>query len=277
MPDDYHSKKDSMARDREELIKRAHNVHTLPMMSNMMVEVFRVMADPDSSFGQLYGVVKYDQAISSRIISIANSPYYNRGTPVTSLERAMVMVGYREIERIIMCLVFMKQIMSPWKLAQDDMAAVWEHSLTVAHAAKTLSSKLKGEGSEKVFAISIVHDIGKIILYTYDDRYRTVAKKASLDRKDICDLESAEYGIDHQEIGHHMWVRWNFPEEFSEGILTHHALPDGKVPVIDIVREADAFACGRESVLPEREKALLQVEKEAIEAETERIKVLVGV
>jgi len=121
IPDGYNGEKDAMPRDREELIKRARNVHTLPMMSNMMVEVFRVMADPDSSFGQLYGVVKYDQAISSRIISIANSPYYNRGTPVTSLERAMVMVGYREIERIIMCLVFMKQIMSPWKLAQDDM------------------------------------------------------------------------------------------------------------------------------------------------------------
>ena len=98
----------NMTGDREERIERVRNAHTLPLMGNMMVEVFRVMANPDSSFGQLYDVVKYDQAISSRIISIANSPYYNRGTQVTSLERAMVMVGFKEIERIIMCLVFMK-------------------------------------------------------------------------------------------------------------------------------------------------------------------------
>ena len=164
-----------------------------------MVEVFRIMADPDSSFGQLYDVVKYDQAISSKIIGIANSPYYNRGTPVTSLERAMVMVGFKEIERIIMCLVFMKQIMSPWKLAQDDMAAIWEHSLTVAHAAKTLGAKIGIEESEKAFAISIVHDIGKIIFYTYDDRYRSLAKEVSPDSTDVCDLERAR--IRHRPSG----------------------------------------------------------------------------
>jgi len=159
-----------VAGDREELLARAGSVQILPMMSNMMVGVFRVMADPDSSFSQLYDVVKYDQAISSKIISIANSPDYNRGTPVTSLERAMVMVGFKEIERIIMCLVFMKQIMSPWKLTQEDMAMMWGHSLTVAHAAQSLCVKMGVEESEKAFAVSIVHDIGKVIFYTYDDR-----------------------------------------------------------------------------------------------------------
>jgi HD-like signal output (HDOD) protein len=74
-----------------------------------------------------------------------------------------------------------------------------------------------------------------------------------------------------------MSAKWNFPKEFSEAILTHHSPPDGRVPVIDIVREADAFACGRESGLPERERTVLQLEREAIAAETERIKLLVGV
>ena len=265
-----------MASDREKLLARAHSAGTLPMLKNMMVEVFRIMADPDASLSQLYEVVKYDAAVSSKIISIANSPYYNRGTQVTSLERAMVMVGFKEIKRIIMCLVFMKQIMSPWKLTQDDMAAMWEHSLVVAHAARTLGSNMGPEESEKAFAISIVHDIGKAILYTYDDRYRGMVRQAAGSAVDICEIEQAEYGIDHQEIGFEMSKKLGFPGGFSQAILTHHSPPDGKVPVIDIVREADMFACGRESVLPERERTVLQVEKEAIEAETERIKLLVG-
>ncbi len=206
-----------MASDREELLKRARTATILPMLSGMMNETFRIMADPDSSFGQLYDVVKYDQAISSKIISIANSPYYNRGTPVVSLERAMVMVGFKEIERIIMCLVFMKQIMTPWRLGQDDLAAIWEHSLTVAHAVKTLSAKTSLEESEKAFAISIVHDIGKIIFYTYDGGYRSLAKEAALGSRDVCDLERARYGIDHQEIGHLMSVKWGFPEGVLRG------------------------------------------------------------
>jgi len=266
-----------MVNDREGLLTRARSAATLPMLRNVMVEVFRIMADPDSSFSQLYDVVKYDPAISSKIIGIAASPYYNRGTAVTSLERAMVMVGFKEVERIIMCLVFMKQIMSPWKLAQDDMAAIWEHSLIVAHAAKTLGAKIGIEESEKVFAISIVHDIGKTIFYTYDDRYRSLVKEVSPDSTDVCDLERDEYGIDHQEVGHYLSIKWGFPKEFSEAILTHHSPPDGRTPVTDIVREADAFANGRESTLPERERTVLQLDKDAIKAETERIKLLVGV
>ena len=266
-----------MTNDREELLARARSAGTLPMLRNMMVEVFRIMADPDSSFSQLYDVVKYDLAVSSRIISIANSSYYNRGTPVTSLERAMVIMGFKEVKRIIMCLVFMKQIMSPWRLSQDDMAAVWEHSLIVAHAAKTLGSNMGTAESEQAFAISIVHDLGKVVLYTYDDRYRGVAKEASVNTTDVCELERAEYGIDHQEIGHYMSIKWGFPADFSQAILTHHSPPDGKAPVTDVVREADAFACGRESLLPEREKEALLLEKEAIQSEIERIKLLIGV
>jgi putative nucleotidyltransferase with HDIG domain len=265
-----------MGNDREELLRRARSAGTLPMLRNMMVEVFRVMADPDSSFGQLYDVVKYNLAISSKIIGIANSPYYNRGTPVTSLERAMVMVGFKEVERIIMCLVFMKQIMSSWTLTQDDMAVMWEHSLIVAHAAKALGSGMGIEESEKVFAISIVHDMGKTVFYAYDDRYRRLAKEASLGTRDLCKLERDQYGIDHQEIGHYMSIKWGFPREFCEAIGNHHSPPDGRAPIIDIVREADAFACGRESILPEGERTALQLERKAIESETERIKLLVG-
>ena len=42
------------------------------------------------------------------------------------------------------------------------------------------------------------------------------------------------------------------------------------------MRDADAFVCGREGSLPEREKTVLQNEEALIMAETERIIKLVG-
>ncbi len=56
---------------RDEVLERARTAKALPMLRGMMREVFRVIADPESSLIQLYGVVKYDQAISARIISVA--------------------------------------------------------------------------------------------------------------------------------------------------------------------------------------------------------------
>jgi HD-like signal output (HDOD) protein len=144
-------------------------------------------------------------------------------------------------------------------------------------AAKTLSAKTNVEESEKAFAISIVHDVGKIIFYTYDGGYRSPAKEAALESRDVCDLERARYGIDHQEIGHLMSVKWGFPTGFSEAVKDHHSPPDGRVPVIDVVRDADAFACGSGRYLPESERIILQNEKELIGTETERIRRLVGI
>jgi putative nucleotidyltransferase with HDIG domain len=262
---------------REEVLTRAGATETLPTLNGMMNEVFGVMNDVNSSFNQLFSIIRYDQAISSRIITIANSVYYSRGVPVTSLERAMIMVGLEEVKRIIMCLVFMKAITTQWRLEQDDIATIWVHSLTVAHAAKTLSAKMTVEEPDRAFTVSIVHDIGKVIFYTYGDRYRKIANEARLGAVDVCESEIAEFGVDHQEVGHRMSMRWGFPEVFSAAILHHHSPHDGKTPLIDIVRDADAFASGREDALPEKERTVLQLDKELIKVETERIRQLVGV
>ena len=174
---------------REKVLERARTAKTLPMLRGMMEEVIRVIADADSSLMQLYGLVKYDQAIPAKLISVANSAYYNRGTSVTSLERAMITVGLKEIKRIIVCMVFLQGVMAPWKLGQEDVGAIWKHSLTVAHAAKTLAEKMLVEDPEEAFTVSILHDIGKLIFYTFGDRYREIVKEASLGAHDIRDLE----------------------------------------------------------------------------------------
>lgn len=262
---------------REKALKRARSAKTLPVLTGMMKRVFKIIADADASLAQLYDVAKYDQAISAKIISIANSAYYSRGTSITSLERAMITVGLKEIKRIIVCMVFLRSIMTPWKLGHDDVAALWIHSLTVAHAARTLAEKMIVDDPEEVFTISILHDMGKVIFYALSDRYRGLANETSLLAQDICGLERDEYGIDHQEVGYHISIAWGFPEEFSEAILTHHSRHDGRSSVIDIVRDADAFVCERDGSLPERERAVLQNEKDRIMSETERIRRLVGV
>ena len=262
---------------REEVLSCAGATKTLPMLNGMMNEVFSVMEDPDSSFSQLFRVVRYDQAISSKIISIANSTYYCRGASVTNLERAMIVVGFEEIKRIIMCLVFMKGMTAQWHLAQDDIALMWGHSLTVAHAAKSLSTKMIVEEPGRAFTVAILHDIGKAVFYAYGERYRRVTDETRLDGTDVCELERAEFGIDHQEVGHYMSVRWGFPEVFSTTIRSHHGPHDGEVPLVDIIRDADAFASGREDVLPAKERAVLHSERESIKAETERIRRLIGV
>ncbi len=261
---------------REDLLEKAETLKVLPTLSTIIDEVFRVLADENASFTSLFGVVKYDQAISAKIISIANSAYFSRGTRIVTLDRAMAVIGFDEIRRIIICLVFLKEMLHQWKLSQADLMTLWTHTLSVACAAKMLATRTLAEDGEKVFTVSILHDIGKVPLLMYGGRYRTLTEEARDRGKDIASLEREVFGIDHQELGHFMSMKWRFPEEYSEVIKTHHGRPEDPTALVDLVTKADRFIDNTpEDLGPEG--FILSKEADGIKAEIKRVTGLLGV
>lgn len=261
---------------RSEVLTKAESARILPTLNSILAELFRVMDDRNSSFNQVFNVVKYDQAISSKIISIANSAYYNRGARIGNLERAMIVIGFEQIKNIVMCLACLKEILSQWKLTQRDLAHLWTHSFEVAYAARTLGDKTMAEEPGKAFTASILHDIGKVVFYTFGDRYRRMCEEARKGGVGIHILEKEAFGIDHQEVGYMISVKWRFPEEFSGVIRWHHGQKDGRNRLLDLVRVADAFIDSPSADLG-AEGIILQGEREQIAREARRVSELLGV
>ena len=261
---------------REALLARADKLKVLPTLAPIIDKVLLVAADNNASFRDLSDVLKYDQAISSKIISIANSAYFSRGSQTVSLERAMAAIGFDEIRKIVMCLVFLKEMLGQCKLSQDDLASLWRHTLSVACAARTLAEKTLAEDSEKVFTAAILHDVGKVPFLLHGDAYRTVQEEARRTGRDVCSLEREAFGIDHAELGRLVSTKWRFPEEFSAVILGHHGGHGAGGTLVDIVMKADRFTENpRSDIGPEG--IILRRESERIKAETKRISELLGV
>ena len=261
---------------REELLHKAKTVKVLPTVTTIIDNAFRVLNDKNSSFGQLMDVIKYDQAISSKIISIANSAFYSRGVQIMTLQRAMISVGFDEIKNIVTCLIFMDNILKQLKLKEEDLRALWKHSLTVACAAKLLAGRTMTEDPEKVFTVSLLHDIGKVILYMHDPTYRPSMDEAQREGKDVCGFERNKYGVDHEEIGYYMAIKWRFPEEFTAVIRQHHrAVGENGDALIRIVRIVDRFCMNPDADLGVEGMFLVQ-ERENIEKQIEKINELLG-
>ncbi len=261
---------------REDVLAKAEALKVLPTLNTVIDEVLRVLADENSSFNRLFNVVRYDQAISSKVISIANSAYFGRGSEITNLERAMVAIGFDEIRRIVMCLVFLKEMLHQWKLSQADLALLWTHTLSVACTAKVLAAKTMAEDREKVFTVSILHDIGKVPFFMHDDRYGKLIEEAGRTGTDICSLEVETFGIDHQEVGRFMAVKWRFPQEFSNVIGKHHGRAETGESLVDLVAKADRFVDNPAADLGP-EGIVLRGEADLIKTERDRIGELMGV
>ncbi len=266
---------------RDEVLAKAETLRALPSLNTILNELLRIMNDKNSSFSQLHNIIRYDQSISSKIISIANSAYYSRGTHIVSMERAMIVIGFDEIKNIVMCLAFLKEILNRWKLKQEDLKVLWTHSVRVGYAARALSNALMVEEPEKAFTVSILHDIGKVIFYLFSEEYRRLLVEARETKQDICRLEKEKFGIDHQEVGYYMAIKWRFPQEFSEVIRGHHGGGDGdgdgdgKSDLLHLVTVADAFITNGH--YPGPEGMILEKERDRIMADAERISQLLGV
>ena len=260
---------------REALLAEADKLRSIPALKVILDETVRVLADDNASFQDLFNVVRYDQAISSKIISAANSAYCARGSQLVSLERSMMAIGVDEIRRIVICLVFVQEMAGRWKLGQGDLASLWSHTLSVACAAKTLAEKTMAEDSAKVFTASILHDIGKIPFFMYGDRYREIREEAHHGGRDLCSIEREAFGIDHAELGHFVSLKLNFPNGFSEVIRGHHGGLKTIEPIVDIVMKADKFIENPDADIGP-EGIILREEAVRINAEAKRVAGLLG-
>jgi putative nucleotidyltransferase with HDIG domain len=257
---------------KEDLLSKATALKVIPTVSNVIDRVLGIIANDDSSFNDLADVIKYDQAISSKIISIANSAYYSRGVHVFSLQRAMITIGFEEVKKIVTCLVFMNDIFKMLKLKPEDLIDLWKHSALVACAARVLSKKMLIEDPQKIFTIALLHDIGKTILYMSVDHYHAMIKESRTKGKPLEAMEKEKFGIDHQEIGYAIGVKWRFPEEFLHAIRYHHdpRIRDRHDGIVKLVRAADSFAGSTNKDLGPEGYILLN-EKDGIMREMQKI------
>jgi putative nucleotidyltransferase with HDIG domain len=260
---------------REALLAEADKLRLIPALKITLDKAVQVLADDNASFHDLFNVMRYDQAITFKIISVANSAYCARGSQIVSLEGAMMAIGFDETRRIVMCQVFLGEMLSRWKLSRDDLASLWTHTLSVACAARMLAEKTMVEDGEKVFTASILHDIGKIPFFMYGDRYREIREEAHYAGRDICSIEREAFGIDHAELGHFMSVKFSFPNSFSEVIRGHHGGLETIDRIVDIVMKADKFIENPEvDIGPEG--IILREEADRINTERTRVAGLLG-
>ena len=257
---------------REQLVSRATDLKVIPTLNGIIEKVFHILGNNNSSFNDLCQVVQYDQAISSKIISIANSAYYSRGVEIFDLQRAMITIGFEEVRGIVTCLMFMENILKKLKLKEQDLFTLWKHSMQVACSAKILSERMLIEDPPKVYTVSLLHDIGKIVFFLSSNHYGEILREAKGNGKDTATLEKETFGIDHQELGYMIAIKWKFPDDFTRVIHYHHESPhnDKPSPLFRLVNSSNRFAHATHN--PQSpEGFILEKEKETIAEEVEKI------
>ena len=196
----------------------------IPAMPNVVMQALQIIQDPDSGASDLAKVISYDQALSTKVLTIVNSAYYGFAQQITSIARAISLIGMAKTKNIVMTIA-MKQMLT----SQGDKL-LWMQSLTTAVGCEYLAKYLKVVDVDEAFVIGFLHDLGKILLRTHDPKAYEQVKLAVNHGFNILNAERKYYGCDHSIIGSLLAKRWQLPLIIVNTMKYHHIPSSSSMP-----------------------------------------------
>ncbi|MCE5334299.1 MAG: HDOD domain-containing protein [Desulfobacteraceae bacterium] len=164
-------------------------------------------------------VVRYDQAITARILRLSRSAYYGRRFEVNSLQDAILLLGNKRLIQIIIAACAVRY----FDAGAQRLSELWEHSVTAALVSEIIARHINQPKVLTVYTAALLHDIGKTILDIYLKIYLHSSQREQLGATDQLGAERRGLGIDHQELGGIVARNWRFPAEVIAAIEHHHS------------------------------------------------------
>ncbi|MCR4289632.1 MAG: HDOD domain-containing protein [Candidatus Scalindua sp.] len=203
------------------LIARIKSIPTLPTVALRVIEI---TADQKSSANDLMGIISPDVSLTTKILKIANSPFYGLTREISSLQHAVTILGFKEIRNLVISSVAFESFKNLKQDGKFDINKFWRHSFYCALAAKNIAVDLKIESSE-LFVAGLVHDIGKLAMYvTFPSEFMMQLEIMNPLKIKYTSFEAEKdvFGMTHDEVGMQLLKKWMFPENLLTAVGYHH-------------------------------------------------------
>ncbi len=200
------------------------NVYNLPALSTTMMEVTKMLDNPSTNTATLSKIIGKDQGIATKILSIANSPLYGLRRRVSTIDFAILVIGFLEIKNIILALSMMESFRNKTDkfLNQKEF---WLHSMITGNAAKRIADDLGYSKTGEAFIGGLLHDLGIPVIHKYfHTAFVEIVNQIKSNGGNYLDTEIEHLGYNHMEIGKFLSEKWNLPSVLCE-IIEFHETP----------------------------------------------------
>lgn len=136
----------------------------VPTPPTAALRILELRSDPTSGLRELSEAVRSDPALASKILATANSAFYRRGNDITSVERAISMIGRSSVITIALAFSVASSVPSDGIIGGVPMTTYWSHSVASASAARCLAAKIAPEVVEEAFLVGLISGMGRVVL-----------------------------------------------------------------------------------------------------------------
>ena len=195
----------------------------LPSPSGTALLIMQLVQKDDTSTHELSDLVKVDPALTSRILSFANSAAFGAQRPVVSVNDAVMMMGMQSVRNFALSLSLVNNNRSN-HCPGFDYDAYWAQSLAMAVAIAAITARERTITPEEAFTLGLLSEIGQLALATaWSDIYSDCLRSAQ--GEELIALERERFAIDHKELSLMLLSDWGLLGVFMDALKLSFELP----------------------------------------------------
>ena len=260
----------------------AQNIQSIPPLPESVQEIERLYKDVDATFLDMQKAIEKDPLLAANVLIIANSPFYSIKTKVTSLYKAVSMLGKITIRTFVLSSAIDANFeidLSPYGITHEEFRVACEKQMALCIAWLPKSEK---ESLSFVAPAAFLADIGRLLI-AKTLLQESLEKEFLRDIKSGVDIKEAEQkscGVQCSEVTAILFENWGLDSKLVE-LIRHCENPQQSsqehrvmAAKLKVIRETVLFngAITKESIATAKDTiATFGLDLEAYEAAVEKI------
>ena len=196
------------------------NVCSIPQI---VLKLIRMLRDETLSLEDIAKEIRRDQVTAAKVMRFCNSAFFYRKLNVDSIDRALVMLGEKQLLKLTISAIFKDFYSQRSRGYSLCKGGLFNHAIGTALLSEQLAVLTGKAASDIAYTAGLLHDIGKVVLDQYMCKaYPFFYRRTQLANESLFTVEQEVFGISHDDIGGKLAERWSLTDDLINVIKNHH-------------------------------------------------------
>jgi len=193
----------------------------LPALPKAACHIMSVIEDPRTTATKLESALAMDQALTAKVLRIANSPFYGAVREIKTVSEAIVRLGFISIRNWTLVTAARSVFLAPG--AGILYQKIWRQSVMSAMAGQLVAQVVGKADPEAVFIGGLMQNIGQLVLArSHPELFLEILTESTEQGRPYHEVEQDRLGFDHGDLGALLIKEWNLSHELEESVRWHH-------------------------------------------------------